>query len=91
MEKRYRIDGVGRIGSYTKAKRGMYSRSRKYWTLFIYSDNCSAIEITSGNGYCCDGGTRHYSLGFVEVAGVPQFKTKKQAVEFFSKSYALEN
>lgn len=85
---RYRVEGFGRVGSYTSAKRGHRSRARQYWTLVEWSDECGTYCKTAW--FNKDQHRFHYPVGWIEVAGAQHFKTKKAATEFFATQYPLE-
>lgn len=68
---RYQVMGVGRVGSYAKAKRGGYSRSRKYWVI-----------VRNYNGNFPIVGKPHIRCGWEAAEEFGTFKTKKEAIAF---------
>jgi hypothetical protein len=80
------VIGVGRVGSYAKAKKGHYSRSRKYWTIARWSDECSCQCRDLANGKHL-----HYPKGRVALEGAPRFKTKKAAQDYLDNMEEVNN
>ncbi len=79
MTKRLRVIGVGRVGSYAKAKQGHYSRSRRYWAIAQWSDECKPTCQGKSKGHL------HYPVGPVERKDLPHFRTKTAAETYLKE------
>ena len=70
------VIGVGRVGSYSAAKQGFYSRRRRYWAISKWNDACAPHCRCKGTG------VHHYPMGHVEDPAHPHFTTKTQADQY---------
>ncbi len=64
-----RVWGIGRVGSYAKAKQGGYSRSHKYWAICYFDKREQTNTYSYGNRECSDS---------------PHFKTKTAAEQYLN-------
>jgi hypothetical protein len=90
----YIIIGVGRIGSYDKARKGGYSRSRQYWAIAKWSEECRTVlqriggELVRIPDCHCQTTGVHYPMGYVENPSHGKFKTQTAANEYLDKMKA---
>jgi len=80
----YMVIGVGRVGSYDKARRGGYSRSRKYWAIARWSNECRTVILNGERVLDCNCKVtgNHYPMGYVEDPSHGKFKTQTLANEY---------
>lgn len=91
MPDEYIVIGVGRVGSYDKARKGGYSRSRKYWAIAKWSNECRTVlqridcELVRIPDCHCKETGRHYPMGYVEDPSHGNLKTQTAANEYIVK------
>lgn len=88
MPDEYIVIGVGRVGSYAKTRNGCYSRSRKYWAIAKWSNECRTAwqrideELIKVPDCHCQTTVVHHPMGYVEDPSHGNFKTQKAANEY---------
>jgi hypothetical protein len=94
MPDEYIFIGVGRVGSYAKARKGGYTRSRKYWAIAKWSNECRTVwqridaELISVPDCHCQTTGVHHPMGYVEDSGHGQFKIQRAANEYMENLQA---
>lgn len=91
MPDEYMVIGVGRVGSFDKARKGSYSRSRKYWAIAKWSNECRTVwqridgELVRGPDCHCQTTGVPHPIGYVEDPSHGKFKTQTAANEYLDK------